>query len=97
MVKYFPVTTAPTAKAATSVDSVSYSYSCAGITATVLAENPVYVKDANNQFYKILFVVGGTAYLARPMVLGNGVKIKDVTNNTVKTLKVETEYEITLV
>lgn len=95
MVKYFPVDTV-TAKKADSVDSKYYSYTATDMTQNALNEHPSYVKTNDNKFYKILFVVDGTIYLSNEIFMGDGVLIKNVTNNEVKELEVTTSRTITL-
>ena len=95
MIKYFPVQTV-TARSTTSVDSKYYSYTATGMTQNALNEHPSYVKTNDNKFYKILFVINGTIYLSNEILVGDGVLIKNVTNNEVKELEVTTTRTITL-
>jgi hypothetical protein len=47
--------------------------------------NHVYV--AGKGFYRILFFLGGAAYLAAPTVYSNGTKVKQASTGTVQTIK----------
>lgn len=85
----FKSTSDVTAKTAGSVDSLNYSntISLGSSAATVLSKNPTVVMTATGTspitytFYKILFVINGTAYLSAPFNPANGTTYKNVSND----------------
>lgn len=83
-----------TARASDSVDTMSYAATVTGITNELLEKglNHIFVTDTG--FYRILFVLQGTAYLAAAHKYSNGTLVKDVATDTVKKVHIETGITI---
>jgi hypothetical protein len=83
-----------TTRAKDSVDTMSYAATMTGITNELLAKglNHIFVEDTG--FYRILFVLQGTAYLAEAHMYSNGTLVKDLATDTIKKVKVESGITI---
>lgn len=86
-----------TERDAASVDTLSYYGYITDITSDALVKNGlnhIYVEkkegvaDAKVGFCKILFVVGGTAYVAAPTKYSTGTLVQEAGKDTVQKIKI---------
>jgi hypothetical protein len=73
-----------TARATTSVDTMNYAATLTGITSDLLEDGLNHIYDATKGFYRILYVLGGTAYLSAPTKYAHGTLVRESGSNTVQ-------------
>lgn len=105
MIQNVYVGSSATQKSTSSVDSLDYKYTASGsLTADQLAKNPkVFIKETTEgsvttyEFYKILFVISGTAYLSDKFTPANGTMYKSVSDGSISVVSVTTTHSTTLI
>jgi hypothetical protein len=70
-----------------SVDTMQYAATVTEITAENLKAGLNHIYVTGKGFYRILFVLGGTAYLAAPTTYSNGTVVYDLTNKKEQKIK----------
>ena len=87
-------TSTVTTRAKDSVDTMNYAATWEGVTAELLEKGLNHIFVTGTGFYRILFVLQGTAYLAEAHMYSNGTLVKDLATDTIKKVKVESGITI---
>lgn len=83
-----------TARAADSVDTMNYAATLSGITSDLLEDGLNHIYDQTKGFYRILYVLGGVAYLSAPTKYASGTLVRQAEAETVQKISLASTISI---
>lgn len=83
-----------TARSADSIDTLNYVATLGEITSKLLEDGLNHIYVPKTGFYKILYVIDSTAYLAASVHYPAGTLVKEASTGAVKKIKITSEISI---